>query len=347
VTEPSAGKEPSAPAKKILVTGASGFIGSHCVLDLLQHGYQVRGTVRNLDRAEALRAMLAKHHNRASEIELLSADLMSADGWTEAMQGCDGVFHVASPVPTIQPKDPAEVIEPARQGTLNVLAAAKYAGVRRVVLTSSIAAVFGNAKANDDTYTSDDWSDPYDPDLTPYAASKTLAEKAAWNFVSSGGPELATINPGMVLGPALETDYGSSLELLHKLFAGAAPMAPKLGFEVVDVRDVAALHRLVLEHPSAAGQRFLCGAGFRWIIDIAKTLHGEFPDRKKLPGREMPNILARIFAIFVKEIAGYIGDLDVIKKLDCTPARDIGWQPRSPEEATIAGGRSLVELGVI
>jgi dihydroflavonol-4-reductase len=165
--------------------------------------------------------------------------------------------------------------------------------------------------------------------------------------VISGGPELATITPGMVLGPALETDYGSSLELLHKLFSGAAPMAPKLGFEVVDVRDVAALHRLVLEHPNAAGGRFLCGAGFRWIIDIAKTLHVEFPDRKKLPEREMPNFLARIFAIFHKETAGYIDDLGIVKKLDCTPARDIGWQPRSPEEATIAGARSLIELGVI
>lgn len=347
MTEPSADKEPSAPAKKILVTGASGFIGSHCILDLLQHGYQVRGTIRNLDRAEALRAMFSKHHNRASEVEFASTNLMSADGWTEAMQGCDGVFHVASPVPTIQPKDPAEVIEPARQGTLNVLSAAKSVGIKRVVLTSSVAAVLGSVKTKDYTYTSDNWSDPDDTDLTPYAVSKTVAEKAAWDFVSNGGPELVTINPGMVLGPALETDYGSSLEVLYKLLSGEVPMAPKLGFEIVDVRDVAALHRLAFEHPNATGQRFLCGAGFRWFIDIAKTLHEEFPDRKEIPGREMPNFLARIFAIFVKEVASFIGDLEVVKKLDCTPARDIGWQPRSPEEATIAGGRSLIELGVI
>lgn len=334
-------------AKKILVTGASGFIGSHCILDLLNNGYEVRGTVRKLDRAEKLRNILAKHHKGAAELELVEATLTSTDGWAKAMQNCDGVFHVASPVPTIQPKDPNEVIEPARQGTLNVLSAAKEVGIKRVILTSSVAAIHGSIKAKEHTYTAKDWSKIDDEKLNAYAASKTIAERAAWDFVTDGGPELATINPGMVMGPALEADYGSSLEILVKLMNGAAPMAPKLGFEIVDVRDVAALHRLAFEAPDAPGQRFLCGAGFRWFIDVANVLKKEFPNHRGIPTREMPNFLSRVFALFVKEVAGFLDDLEVIKKLDCTPARAIGWQPRSPEEAIIAGGRSLLDLGIV
>ncbi len=338
---------------KILVTGASGFIASHCILDLLEHGYQVRGTVRNRNRAEQVRDVLMKHHEGVSEMEFAIADLTSTAGWTEAIEGCDGVFHVASPLIIIQPKDASEVIEPARQGTLNVLSAAQTAGIKRVVLTSSVAAVMGSKKVRERTYTNDDWSDPEDPDLTPYAASKTIAEKVAWDFVTqnlqqgTALTELAVINPGMVLGPALEADYGSSLEVLYKLLTGGVPMVPKIGFEIVDVRDVAALHRLAFEHPDAAGKRLLSGAGFRWFIEIAKLLHKEFPENKKIPLSLMPNFLVKVFAIFIKEINTFINDLDTIKKIDCTPALDLGWHPRSPEEAILAGAKSLVELGVV
>ncbi len=338
---------------KILVTGASGFIASHCILDLLQHGYEVRGTVRNRNRAKEVRDILVKHHAGASEMEFAVANLTSEDSWTEAIEGCDGVFHVASPVPTIQPKDASELIETARQGTLNVLSAAQTVGVKRVVLTSSVAAVMGSKKISEHTYTEDDWSDPEDPDLTPYAASKTIAEKAAWDSVTQDLEqgttltELAVINPGMVLGPALEADYGSSLEVLYKLLTGGIPLVPKIGFEIVDVRDVAALHRLAFEHSDTAGKRFLCGAGFRWFIEIAELLHREFPEYKKIPLSLMPNVLAKVFAIFIKEINTFINDLDTIKKMDCTPALDIGWHPRSPEEAILTGAKSLVELGVV
>lgn len=332
---------------KILVTGASGFIGSHCILDLLSHGYEVKGTIRNLDRADRLRSILTKHHPDAANLDLAAATLNNSDGWDEAMEGCDGVFHVASPVPAVQPKDPAEIIEPARQGTLNVLAAAKKAGIKRVILTSSVAAVQGSTKAKEFTYTSENWSDPSDPGLSAYAASKTIAEKAAWEFVIDSDIALTAINPGMVMGPALEADYGTSLEILVKLFSGAAPMAPKLGFEVVDVRDVASLHRIAFEQNEAIGKRYLCGAGFRWFIDIANVLRKEFPDQKGLPTREMPNFLSRIFALFVKEVAAFLDDLEVVKRLDCSSAHDIGWQPRSPEEAIIAGGKSLMELGIV
>ena len=338
---------------KILVTGASGFIASHCILDLLQHGYEVRGTVRDRNRAKEVRDVLVEHHEGAAEMEFAITDLTSTSGWTNAIEGCDGVFHIASPVPTIQPKDASEVIEPARQGTLNVLSAAQTVGIKRVVLTSSVAAVMGSKKISEQIYTSDDWSDPEDPDLTPYAASKTIAEKVAWDFVDqnlkqgTSLTELATINPGLVLGPALEADYGSSLEVLYKLLTGGLPLVPRIGFEIVDVRDVAALHRLAFEHPDAAGKRFLCGAGFRWFIEVAQLLHKEFPDYKKIPLRLMPNVLAKVFALFIKELGSIIDDLDTVKKMDCTPALDIGWRPRSPEEAIIDGGKSLVDLGVV
>lgn len=330
---------------RVLVTGASGFIASHCVLDLLTNGYEVTGTIRNLDRADKLRGILAKHHEGAANLELHAATLDSAQGWQEAMARCDTVFHVASPVPTIQPEDPMEVIEPARQGTLNVLKAAKAAGIKRIVLTSSVAAVQGSGKGTKTLFTADDWSDPDSPKLTPYSASKTIAERDAWNFAEANDLELSVVNPALVLGPALESDYGSSLEALMKVMTGELPMLPKLGFEIVDVRDVAALHRLAFE--ANQRQRYLCGAGFLWFKDIANILRAEFPDNKKIPSRNMPNFLARIAAIFVKEIASFIDDLDLVKELDCSPAKAIGWNPRSPEIAVIDGGRSLVEFGLV
>ena len=334
--------------EKIAVTGASGFIASHCILDLLQHGYSVRGTLRNLGRSEQVRDILAKYNKDAAEIEFAEANLISADGWAEAIDGCDGVFHVASPISATLPKDPNELIEPALQGTINVLTAAKRVGIKRVVLTSSISAVIGSEKAIDRTYTSNDWSDPQDSNLTAYSASKTIAEKKAWELAADEDLELAVINPTMVLGPALEADYGTSLELLYKLLAGAVPLVPKVGFEVVDVRDVSSLHRLAFEHPEAAGQRFLCAAGFRWFIKVADQLRREFPDyRRKIPTRQMPNALVKVFSVFIKELASISNELESTKRLDCNPALNIGWQPRTPEEAIQAGAKSLIELGLV
>ncbi|MBD3646623.1 MAG: aldehyde reductase, partial [Pseudomonadales bacterium] len=186
------------------------------------------------------------------------------------------------------------------------------------------------------------------PSVTPYAMSKTIAERAAWDFVAGGGPELATINPALVLGPALEADYGSSLEALVKLMRGDYPVVPKLGFGIVDVRDVASLHRLALEKPEAASQRFLCSSDFRWLSDLSRHLRDEFPAyRKKLPTRELPNFLVRILARFDKVIASFVDDVGKTKKVDTTPARNLGWQPRSPEEAATAGARSLIDFHIV
>lgn len=336
-------------ADKILVTGASGFIAGHCILDLLARGYDVRGTVRNLDRAEELRGLLGKHTDRAGALEFVEADLIDTAGWPAAVEGCDGVFHVASPVPVQQPKDANEVIKPAREGTINVLSAAKEANIRRVVLTSSVATVSAGDLRSDHVYTDKDWSNLESSGISPYEMSKTMAEKAAWDYVvDHDGPELAAVNPAFVLGPALESDYGSSLELLVRLMRGDYPLVPRLGFGIVDARDVASLHRLAYEKTEAAGNRYIASNGFRWLVDIARHLRAEFPEyQKKLPRREAPDFVVRMLAIFDRAIAAFLDDLGKMKQFDTDPARALGWEPRSPEEAASAGARSLIEFGAV
>ena len=333
-------------SKKILVTGASGFIASHCIIDLLEHGYQVRGTVRNLDRVPQLRAMYAKHTDKADEIEFMKADLLSPAGWPEAAEGCDGLFHLASPVPSIQPRDANEVIKPAKEGALNALQAAKTNGIKRVVLTSSTAAIMYGHKDKVREYTEQDWTDLSTPNLPAYIQSKTIAEKAAWNFAKSENIELMTINPGAVFGPSLASDYSSSLEILRDLFSGKFPVVPKVGFEIVDVRDVAILHRLAYESPDATGKRFLCTNGFRWMRDIALLLNKEFP-KSKSPTIEMPSLFFMFSSIFLKSMELIKDDGDKVKTADISQAKAIGWEPRSVEEAIISGARSLVDIGIV
>ena len=329
----------------ILVTGASGFIGSHCVLDLLKQGYRVRGSLRDLSRSAFIESTLQANGANTSELEWVVASLTEPESWHKASAGCDAIFHVASPVPTIQPKNPADVIEPARLGTLNVLEAAASQGIKRVILTSSVAAILGGISESR-VYTGEDWSDPDDPDMIPYAISKTVAERAAWAFCEANGIALTTIHPALVLGPALEADYGSSLEALVKLLRHEVPLLPRFGFEIVDVRDVAGLHRLALEHPDSVGQRLIAANGFLWFREIAALLSENYPNHN-IPQREMPNWLSRVASLFVREIGSFLNDLDVMKQLDNTPAMNLGWQPRTPQEAVLSGAKSLVDLGLV
>jgi dihydroflavonol-4-reductase len=336
--------------RKLLVTGASGFIASHCILELLNSGYLVKGTLRNLDRAEAIRDILGKHTKKADSIEFVQAELADAQCWDEAVNGCDGVLHIASPVPVVQPKSADEIVRIARDGTLNVLNAAYRANIQRVVLTSSTSAVCERAKDVSRVYSAEDWTDPNEPGLAPYALSKTIAEKAAWEFVNSNeGITLSVVNPAFVFGPALETDYGSSLEVLCKMLRGKYPLIPNLGFAIVDVRDVATLHRLAFESEDAAGKRFLCSSGFRWLKEIADTLREHFPDyHEKVPSKMMPNFLLKLVSIFDPSVARFIPNLGIRKDMDTSAAGELlGWQPRSPEEAIESGTRSLIKLGII
>ena len=336
--------------KLILVTGASGFIATHCIVELLNHGYKIKGTIRDLDRAVRLRTILEQHTKHIENLEFVQAELTEPQDWEKAMHGCGGVLHIASPVPIIQPKNADDLIKPAREGTLNVLKAAKNLGVTRVVMTSSVAAVWGKGREGSRVYSESDWTNTNDPDQSPYSLSKTYAEKEAWKFVEEQeGPELVVINPSVVLGPALESDYGSSLTLLYKLLKGDFFLVPKLGFEIVDVRDVAILHRLAYESPKSAGRRFLCSSGFRWVKEIALYIRENFPDyQKKVPARDMPNFLLKVFSIFDGSISPFIPNLEIKKEMDVSPAKNIlGWQPRSPEEAINSGVRSLIALGVV
>lgn len=337
-------------AKKLLVTGASGFIASHCILELLNCGYLVKGTLRDLDRAGSILKILDKHTRKIDNIEFVQAELNDAHCWDNAVRGCDGILHIASPAPVVQPKNADELITPARDGTLNVLKAAHRSNIKRVVITSSSAAVSEQVKGNSYTYSDKDWTDPSVPGLSPYSLSKTIAEKSAWEFAKNNeGIEISVINPVFVFGPALETDYGSSLEILYKLLKGKYPLLPNLGFSIVDVRDVAVLHRLAFELDDAAGKRFICASGFRWLKEIAILLRDNFPDyRKKVPNKIMPNFLVRIVSFFDPSVIRFIPSLGIRKEMDTGPAREIlGWQPRSPEEAIESGARSLIELGVV
>jgi nucleoside-diphosphate-sugar epimerase len=332
-------------SEKILVTGASGFIAGHCILDLLEHGYQVRGTVRNLKKVPELRKMFAKYTDKADSIEFAQADLLSSDGWAEAMAGCDGLFHLASPVPLVQPKDPDEVIRPAREGALNALRAAQTAGIKRVVLTSSVAAVMYGHTEKSRVFNEHDWTNLDAPNLPAYFQSKTIAEKAAWDFVEGTDIKLSTVLPGLVLGPALESDYGTSLQVLVDLLKGKYPLIPKVGFEIVDVRDVASLHRLAYEAPET-GKRFLCANGFTNFKEVARILKDAYPNAK-IPTYEMPNLMFSILSPFLKDMEMVRDEANKVKAADNSAAKAIGWEPRSIDEAILSGAKKLKELGVV
>lgn len=337
---------------RVLVTGASGFVAQHLILQLLAKGHSVRGTLRSMKRAEEVRGVLAKHDARAKDIEFVEADLSSDAGWAEAVKGCEFVQHVASPFPAVHPKDEMELIRPARDGALRVLKAAKAAGVKRVVLTSSMAAIaYGHgdkrAEVSDETM----WSNPEGPDNTPYTKSKTIAERAAWDYVNGEGKglELATINPTGIMGPALSADVSTSLEIPIRLLNGKTPGLPRLGFSFVDVRDVAECHVKAMEIPEAAGQRFLATEGFLWFSEAAAILRKAFPAYdSKIPKRNVPDWLLKVMAVFQPIYKQTVTELGRTRKASNAKAtRVLGVTFRTAEEALIASAASLIDLKVV
>ena len=260
----------------ILITGGSGFIGSHCIMAALADGWRVRTTVRNLAREEDVRRTLASAGAQGLDrLTFAAADLTADAGWPEAAAGCDYMLHVASPFPAGIPSHEDELIIPAREGALRALRAAKGAGVKRVVLTSSFAAIGYGAPVTAKPFTEEDWTNPSGDDVRAYVKSKTLAERAAWDFMQreGGALQLSVVNPVAVLGPVLGADYSTSILLVQRLMDGAMPGCPRVGFGIVDVRDVADLHMRAMTHPAAAGERFLAVAGPSvWLRDVAKIL---------------------------------------------------------------------------
>jgi dihydroflavonol-4-reductase len=332
----------------VLVTGGTGFLGGWCVAELLKRGHEVRTTVRDLAREQAVRdAVAAAGAQDGTRLTVHAADLTSDDGWAQAADGCRYVLHVASPFPPVQPKDPDELIVPARDGALRVLRAALDAGAERVVMTSSVAAIRGKRPSTPQTpWTEADWTDGNDTSRTPYVRSKTLAEQAAWEHVRSAGAEdrLAVVNPGAIIGPALNDDHSYSLQAIQRLVNGSMPAAPRLGFTFVDVRDVAELHLLAMTSPAAGGERFIAADQFLWVADVARVLRERLGDQaSKVPTRVAPNVLIRALALFDGSLRSVIGDLGKRQWFSSEKARSmLGWQPRPVEDSIEETARSLI-----
>jgi nucleoside-diphosphate-sugar epimerase len=337
----------------VLVTGGSGFIGTHCILQLLAAGHQVRTTVRSLKREDDVRAMLkAGGAEPGTSLTFFATDLENDAGWSQAVAGCEYVLHVASPLPRTVPKNEDELIVPAREGTLRVLRASRDARVKRVVLTSSFAAIGYGHKEQKAPFDETNWTNLSGEDVAPYAKSKTLAERAAWDFIAREGGELelSVINPVGVFGPVLGPDYSTSILIVQRLMVGALPGSPQLYFGVVDVRDVANLHLRAMTHPAAKGERFLAVAGdFMSMQGIAKVLKNRLGgSAKRVPTRELPNWVVRLAALRDPAVKLILPELGKAKNATNEKAkRTLGWGPRPNEEALVATAESLVRLGLL
>lgn len=334
----------------VLVTGGSGYIGGWCVASLLQQGYVVRTTVRDLAKEAAVRASLTKITDPGNRLSFHAANLMDDAGWDAATQGCDYVLHVASPLGVSEPKDADELIVPAREGAKRAVSAAIKAGVKRVVLTSSVAATSKGAAGS---WVSDEtvWTDPSQPRVSAYYQSKTIAERAAWDLInaSDGKTTLATVNPSLVLGPVTSDDFSASVQVVERLLSGRVPGIPRLGFNIVDVRDVASLHVLAMTDPKAAGERFIAAGQYAWMGEIAEMLRAGLGDAAaKVPTRKVPDFVIRLAALFDKDLGSVAPSLGHRHDNSSEKAqRMLGWKPRPLEDTVLDCARSLIAVGAV
>lgn len=326
----------------VLVTGGSGFLGGRTIIDLLDRGYEVQSTVRDAGKGPRVLENISAERGREARIEFFEADLSADRGWSEAVAGCRYVVHVASPFPPSRPRDPKELIGPAVDGARRVIDAALDAGVERVVMTSSVAAIRGSGVAKASPYTEDDWTDVQT--VSPYAQSKTLAELAAWELADSRGErsKLAVINPSAILGPVLPDDDSFSLEAIQRLLKGM-PGVPGIGFSWVDVRDVSAAHIAAMEKPEAGGRRFIASGPFLWLLQVSQILRERAPElAAKAPTRTVPKPIVRILGLFDPGVRALIGDIGRESHFDTTRAEEIlGITARPVEETIVDCARSL------
>ena len=336
---------------RVLVTGISGFLGGHVALQLLEKGYTVRGSVRSLSRTEKVRSTLASHGADLSRLEIVALDLSSDTGWSEAMAGVRYLQHVASPFVIEQPKDKQELIRPAVEGTSRALTTALSAGVERIVLTSSIAAIVYGHTDYSKTFTTADWTNPDSPRTGAYAESKLRAEKEAWSIVESFGARdrLATINPGAILGPILDDDPGTSGALILRLLDGSVPAAPRITFSIVDVRDVAAAQVAAMTSPAAAGKRHILSEREASIFELAQALRPHFPQlASRLPRFELPDWVVRAVGLFDPQIRSNTHELGNIRRVDGSTGRALLGRPLIPAaDAALATAQSLVSHGLV
>jgi dihydroflavonol-4-reductase len=338
---------------KVLVTGGAGFISEHCILQLLDAGHTVRATLRKLSREGEVRAALKEGGCDAGDrLSFAAADLEKDAGWAEAVASCEYVLHVASPFPLSLPKNEDEVIVPAREGALRVLRASKNAGVKRVVLTSSFAAIGYGHPPQTTPFDEKSWTNLQGRDVSTYVKSKTLAERAAWDFIEKegGGLQLSVVNPVAVFGPVLAHDLSTSVVLVQRMLDGGLPGAPKLRFGVVDVRDVADLHLRAMTHPDAAGERFLAISGESMkILEMATALRERLgAQARRTPRFEVPNWVLHLVALADPAVGQILPELGKYKSATSDKARRVlGWQPRSREDALVASAESLARLGLL
>ena len=333
--------------EKVLVTGATGYIGLHCVQQLLNQGYAVNGSVRSPERKEEVFEALQKHNTPTENLNLFTFNLTEDDGWDEGMEGCDYLLHVASPI-ALENHNEDFFVKPAVAGVKRAFKYAKKHNLKKGVRTSSVAAIFDTLEEKTD-YDETDWSDPENPSISHYAKSKTLAEKAAWDFVDNeDNPfELAVINPALVIGPSLSVDLGESNKAIAMVTTGKMPVAVPLQFGYVDVRDVAAAHLLAMQNSNSNGERFALAEKDLWYKDVAKVLRDNGFD--KAPTFNVPVWLAKILANFSKELKvtlPYLGRVRSVK--NTSKAKDIlGWNPRPAEESIIDIAEQIKEMGLI
>jgi nucleoside-diphosphate-sugar epimerase len=341
-------------SETVLVTGGTGYVGSHCILQLLQKGYKVKTTLRSMNRrAEVIEMLKTAGISAFENLTFVGTDLLKDDNWDEAVKGCKYVLHVASPIAATMPKDENEMIRPAVDGTLRVLKAAKNAGVKRVVLTSNFGAIGYSHKDPNTIITEEEWTDPTQKDLSAYSRSKVLAERAAWDFINKEGGdlELSVINPVFILGPSLGADIPSGFDLLNMLLSGSMKAVPNIPFSIIDVRDVADLHIRAMTNPNAKGQRFLATAGGKITMpEIALLLKNKMPAvAKKVSTKILPNWIIFIAAIFNKQAKEVAHLLKVSRNMSNQKVKDVlGWTPRANNEAAIiASVESMIKFGTV
>ncbi|NWD24608.1 NAD-dependent epimerase/dehydratase family protein [Pseudomonas yamanorum] len=333
-------------AETVLVTGGTGYIAGWCIAGLLQQGYHVRASVRSLSREPALRAALGRLAVDPTHLICFAADLTRDDGWDDALRGCDYVLHVASPLGLDAPQNIDEMITPARDGTLRILRAATRAGVRRVVMTSAATVATPPLQGPDSLSDESVWFDPAETNVTPYRQAKRQAERAAWDFIAeqSGSTTLTTILPGAVFGPIMGADNLGSVQVIARLLQGRAKGNPRLGFEVVDVRDLAELHIRAMTLPEAASQRFLAVGEFLWMTQLSGLLRTELgAAANKVPTRDIPDWLLRVLARFDPLLRGLTPNLGRAHRHSAEKARHLfGWQTRPARSTVIDCARSLI-----
>ena len=329
--------------EKVLVTGASGFIAEHCIIELLKNGYSVKGSLRSMNREQEVRDAV-KTETDDTKLEFCKLDLLEDDGWEDAMWDCDYLMHVASPFVIEDPKDENELIKPAKEGTLRALNAAKKAGIKRVVLTSSVAAVNSHMMSGTSDHTT--WTDINSKYVTPYQKSKTIAEKAAWDFYNnqdnSNKMELAVINPGGVMGPQLGNDLGgASTQIVSQLISGKFPMIPALSFPFIDVRDVAILHLKAMTTPDADGKRFIAAHSKpTWMYEVAEVLSAAGYEKIKL--KKAPSFMLKLIGLFDNKTKSLVPMLD--KYVPCDNSQTVkilNWEPMPWEQAFIEHAKSI------